>query len=210
MPTDGEKLRAFVNHREHVAVFDHDPPDPLRGHESCGPRCRPVDRFSRGDWVDDEGRPVIDPDEIGRLEAARIAQGRGELGLVNLARDLIADALIGGVAYSRFSNANAATGVGDSNTGFDVAQTDLQGAAYPTNKLRRAMDPGYPIRASNAITWRSTFATGDANFHWQERGIFNSATAGVGQMLNRHVVDLGTKTSAFSWQISSVDSVVLA
>lgn len=129
--------------------------------------------------------------------------------LVNLARDIIADAVTGGATYTRFNNANAALGVGDSATAFAAAQTDLQGSAYPTNKLRKAMDSGYPQRAANVITWRSTFATTEANFHWQERGVFNNPTGGSGQMWSRNVVDLGTKTSSFSWQFTATDTVVL-
>lgn len=129
--------------------------------------------------------------------------------LVNLSRDIIGDALTGGATYTRFNNANAALGVGDSGTAFSAAHTDLQGAAYPTNKLRKAMDSGYPQRAANVLTWRSTFLTSEANFHWQERGVFNNVTGGSGQMLSRNAVDLGTKTSSFSWQFTATDTIVL-
>jgi hypothetical protein len=125
--------------------------------------------------------------------------------LVNLARDMIADALIGGTTYNKFTNANAYLGVGDStdNTTPET-RTDLQAA---TNKARVGMAATYPQRTANAITWRSTFGTGDANFTWNERGVFNASTGG--QMLSRKVVSLGTKTSAASWELTCTDTVVL-
>lgn len=100
-------------------------------------------------------------------------------------------------AATPFSNANAHLGVGDSATAFAVGQTDLQAAS---NKLRKAMDATYPSGASNVITLRSTFATGDANFAWNEWGVFNASSSGT--MLSRKVESLGTKTSAQTWQFT--------
>lgn len=124
--------------------------------------------------------------------------------LVDLARDMIADAILGGSSYTKFSSANAHIGVGDSSTAFASTQTDLQAA---TNKTRKAMDATYPTRAANVLTWRATFATGDANYAWNERGIFNASSGG--QMLSRKVIALGTKTSSASWQLTCTDTVVL-
>lgn len=113
-------------------------------------------------------------------------------------------ALIGN-AITGFSNANAAIGVGDSSTAAAATQTDLSAV---TNKLRKAMDATYPqhtdgATASNAtVTFRSTFASADANFAWNEWGVFNSVTAGAGTMLNRKVESLGTKASGSTWQLT--------
>ena len=99
-----------------------------------------------------------------------------------------------------FNNGNAYLGVGDSTTAAAATQTDLQAA---TNKLRKAMDATYPSHTdattsgAATITFRSTFATTDANFAWQEWGLFNGSSGG--RMLNRKVTSLGTKTSAASW-----------
>lgn len=97
-------------------------------------------------------------------------------------------------ASTPFNNANTYIGVGDSTTAFSAAQTDLQAAS---NKLRKAMDATYPQVAANVVTYRSTFATSDANFAWQEWGVFNASSGGT--MLNRKVESLGTKTSAQTW-----------
>ena len=126
------------------------------------------------------------------------------MALTNAARDLIAQALIG-EAFTSFANANARIGVGDSSIVFGASQTDLQAS---TNKLRKAMEAAYPTRASNALTFRSIFSTSEANFAWNEWGVFNTASAGT--MLNRIVASLGTKTSAQSWQFTVTVTVVAA
>lgn len=97
-------------------------------------------------------------------------------------------------ASTPFNNANTYIGVGDSTTAFSAAQTDLQAA---TNKLRKAMDATYPQVAANVVNYRATFGTSDANYAWQEWGIFNASSGGT--MLSRKVESLGTKTSAQTW-----------
>jgi hypothetical protein len=111
-----------------------------------------------------------------------------------------------GQVLTYFNNAQAAIGVGDSTTAAADTQTNLSAA---TNKLRKAMDSTYPqhtdsnsTAGAKSIIFRSTFATGDANWAWQEWGVFNSTTDGTGRMLNRKVESLGTKTSAASWTIT--------
>lgn len=126
------------------------------------------------------------------------------MGLTNAMRDFIAADVIG-ESVTEFSNANSYIGVGDSTTAFAASQTDLQAAS---NKLRKAMDATYPQRSANVITFRSTFATSDANFAWQEWGVFNASSSGT--MFNRKVESLGTKTSAQSWQITCTLTVTAA
>jgi hypothetical protein len=118
------------------------------------------------------------------------------------------EALIGngtgtaGQALTFFNNGNAAIGCGDSSTAAAATQTDMQAAS---NKLRKAMDATFPthtdgvIVGAASIVFKSTFATSDANWVWNEWGVFNSPTAATGRMLNRKVEALGTKTSAASW-----------
>lgn len=118
-----------------------------------------------------------------------------------------------GQAKTYLTNANAAIGVGDSTAVADALHNDLQAA---TNKLRKACDLGYPSHtdgtalANNTIRFRSVFDTTQANFVWNEAGVFNSATAATGRMLNRKVQAMGTKSNTASWQITfdvSVTSV---
>jgi hypothetical protein len=109
-----------------------------------------------------------------------------------------------GTSVTAFDNANAYLGVGDSTTAAADTQTDLQASL---NKTRKAMDATYPQHTDStsssgakSITYKATFGTADANYAWQEWGLFNAASAG--RMLNRKVESLGTKTSAGTWVLS--------
>lgn len=123
------------------------------------------------------------------------------MGMTNAYRDLVASMTYTG-SGTAFNNANAYLGVGDSATAFAATQTDLQAAA---NKLRKAMEATYPTLATNVLTFRSLFGTGDANFAWAEWGVFNAAAAGT--MMSRKVEALGTKTSAQSWQLTATITI---
>lgn len=106
-----------------------------------------------------------------------------------------------------FNNANAALGVGDSTTANTLTGNDLLAA---TNKLRVGMDATYPTIAAAGtalsnrdLAFRSTFSTSQANWAWEEWGVFNSPTAATGRMLNRvNAAALGTKTSAATWVLT--------
>ena len=125
------------------------------------------------------------------------------MSLTNAGRDLVAKALIGD-SITNYANANAHLGVGDSSTAYAAAQTDLQAS---TNKTRKAMDATYPQRATNVLTFKSTFASGDANHAWAEVGVFNASTAG--DMLCRVVAALGTKASGSSWALTHTVTVTV-
>jgi hypothetical protein len=117
--------------------------------------------------------------------------------LTNAGRDFFAQAAMND-SPTFFDNSNAYLGVGDSTTAFAASQTNLQAE---TNKVRKAMEASYPQRAGNVLTYRSLFGTSDANFDWQEWGLFNHSSAGV--MLSRKVEDLGTKADTQSWQLTA-------
>jgi len=127
----------------------------------------------------------------------------------------IASAIIGDGGVTLFNEANAALGVGDNNTAFDVSQTTLEAESSSSGgqALRKGMDSGYPLRdpdsdgSTDKVRFKSTFTTSEANFHWYEWGVFNNTTDGGGDMLLRVVEDLGTKTSGDSW-ILQVDITV--
>lgn len=115
--------------------------------------------------------------------------------LTDTGRDHLAADVIG-ETVTEFNNANAAIGVGDSTQAFAKTDTDLIAA---TNKLRKGMEAGYPQRTGNQLSFRALFGTTEANFAWQEWGVFNALTGGV--MLNRKVESLGTKQNTQSWQL---------
>jgi hypothetical protein len=92
------------------------------------------------------------------------------------------------------SGVNAYLGAGDSTTAFAIGQTDLQAASNKTRKVATAS------RASGVLTFVASFGTSDANYAWEEVGIFNASSGGT--MLARKVEALGTKTSAQVWQLT--------
>lgn len=125
------------------------------------------------------------------------------MGLTTVGRDFIAGAITGHET-TLFNSTNAHIGVGDSSAAFAAAQTDLQG----TNKLRKPMDATYPQRTNNQLTFKATFGAADANWTWNEWGVFNAASDGV--MLNRKVENLGTKASGSTWVLTVTLTITAA
>jgi hypothetical protein len=125
------------------------------------------------------------------------------MALTNSGRDVIAS-LLTGASSIHFDNANAKIGVGDSTKTFSATQTDLQA---DTNKFRKGMDASYPTTKANVLTFKSTYGPSEANFAWNEWGVFNAASGGA--MLNRVVEYNGTKLSGQTWvfQVSLTVSI---
>jgi peroxiredoxin len=98
---------------------------------------------------------------------------------------------------SAWDNTHAYLGVGDSATAAVATQTGLQAA---TNKTYKAMDSTFPTRATQVCTWQATFASGDANYSWQEYTVVN-ASSDTGKNLNRVCADKGTKASGETWTL---------
>lgn len=153
-----------------------------------------IERYS-GDWAGDD---IV----AGLAPLLDVLEGDGNL-LMYGGSSALWERLIG-TGVTAFDNSNAYLGVGDSNTAASATQTDLQASS---NKLRKAMDATYPQHTdgtgstTNAtITFRSTFASGDANFAWEEWALFNASSSG--RMLNRKAVSMGTKTSAQTWTLT--------
>lgn len=110
----------------------------------------------------------------------------------NAGLQLEADLLIG-AGGTVFNSANAYIGAGNGTTAVSAAHTDLQGAS----KTRKAMNATFPSRSGQTVTWKSDFASGDANYSWEEMAVFNASTSGV--MLCRALVAAPfTKTSALA------------
>lgn len=123
--------------------------------------------------------------------------------LLTNAGGALAEDLLIGAGGTVFSNANAYIGVGNGTTAVSAAHTDLQGAS----KTRKAMNSTFPSRASQTLTFKSTFGTSDANYSWEEMAVFNASS--VGTMLSRALVSAPfTKTSSlsidatFTWTLS--------
>lgn len=95
--------------------------------------------------------------------------------------------------YPTYASATAYIGVGDSVTAFSTVQTDLQAAS---NKLRKSATAS---RSTVTLTFSAAFETSEANYAWNEVGVFNAASSGT--MLVRKVAVIGTKTSAERWTL---------
>lgn len=110
----------------------------------------------------------------------------------------------GGQAYT-----NSYTRIGVGNTGNSAgtetaADTDMAGAS----KYYQTADSTFPSVATNVLTVKSTFPTGQGNFAWNEWGIDQGGAGSntsnstvVAPLLNHKIVSggLGTKTSSSSW-----------
>lgn len=92
-----------------------------------------------------------------------------------------------------FNSSNAFIGVGNGSSAFSTRQTDLQGA----ETFRKGVDAGYPTVNPPMLTFKSTFAPNEANFPWEEWGVFNASTGGV--MLNRVIESNGVKQNNQTW-----------
>lgn len=103
-----------------------------------------------------------------------------------------------------FNQANSFVGVGDSSAAFASSQTDLQATS---NKLRVALDSA-PVRTSNSVDYTATFSTAQANFAWNEIGLFNSGSSGT--MLSRKLISLGTKPNTEAWTVTATVVYVAA
>ncbi len=99
---------------------------------------------------------------------------------------------------TKWDNANAHLGVGDSNIEAQSTQTGLQAQI---NKTYKPMDADYPRRSNQTVEWRATFGSSDANYAWEEFTVVN-ASDDSGKNLNRKVASKGTKAAGETWTLS--------
>jgi hypothetical protein len=172
---------------------------------------RPRDIALKFAWEKEAARAGYSPIEADRIARDLLAR-RGikplfrRMSINSLTRDNgahVIGQLISGNGGTAFNNANARICVGTSSTANPVPNT----STALTAEVCIAMDPTYPSVGapgvgSNIVTWRSTFASGDANQAWNEWGIRNAA-AGAGDLLNRAVQAFGTKIVGVVWQITA-------
>lgn len=127
---------------------------------------------------------------------------------VNSGIQRVMDLMIGAGGQAG-DNTHTFMGVGNSSTAEAAGQTDLQAATGSTNRQWKGMDATFPSRASQTVTYRSTYATTEANFNWLEVGVeidngtVSPGTAalstGTQKLLNRKVIAAGTKVNTQTW-----------
>ena len=106
--------------------------------------------------------------------------------------------LICSASGTKYDNATAQTGVGDSTTAAAATQTDLQAA---TNKAYVGMMAGFPTYGTDQkATWKSSYDGTTANYAWQEFIVRNGATAL--KDLCRKVSAQGSKASGQVWELN--------
>ena len=105
--------------------------------------------------------------------------------------------LTGVSAVQIFDATHAYIGVGDSSTAESAVQTDLQASSNKTRKVQAAT---YPQCSTNQAVFQAAFGSTDANYAWNEWGLFNASVAGT--MLNRKVASLGTKSAGSTWTLT--------
>lgn len=115
------------------------------------------------------------------------------MGIVTNGKNLILDMTFGLNSQTKINS----MGVGTDSTAFSATQTQLNPSVAGSVSLQ-ALDGGSPTRSAQVVTCQATFATGSANFTWNEIGLFNGTTNGTSTMLDRLVIGPFTKTSAVS------------
>lgn len=142
------------------------------------------------------------------------AEAAGNL-LTTMGLTTITALLIGaggtGALFNIGPSAKPVCGVGATATA--AAVTDVALGANGTSAWYQAMDPTFPTVSAGVMTGQTTFASGDANFAWNEwcwasgsgtvtaSATFASvyATAASRSMWNHKIASLGTKASGAAW-----------
>ncbi len=104
-------------------------------------------------------------------------------------------------------------GVGNGAGSAAIGDTDLSAAAGAANRQFYVMDASFPTQANGVFTVKSTFASADANFAWNEWGIdvaaptvANGTTVGALLLNHKSSAALGTKTTG-SWALTSTITI---
>jgi len=105
--------------------------------------------------------------------------------------------LIGSSGGTLFDNTNAYLAVGTGSGAADPGDTE----ATFTSIVPKGMEATFPTYGtSQKITFKSIYASGDANQAWNEFGVMNASTGG--DLLNRKVSAEGTKVVGQTWELT--------
>jgi hypothetical protein len=104
------------------------------------------------------------------------------------------------------TNTAARMGVGNGAGTAAVGDVDLSASSGSTNRWFNLIDATYPTTSAGVMTFKSTFASGDGNFTWNEWGIdigtptvTASSTVNACLLNHKTSASLGTKVSGGSW-----------
>ena len=143
--------------------------------------------------------------------------------IVNGGLGRINNLIIGTGSTAAFNSTQSVIGVGSSSTAEARSQTDLQAAAGAGNRWMQATSVAPTVttttNTNDTISCGSSFASGDANFAWNEwcwvvsTGTITATSAVLSgtvpgstgnTMLNRKVATMGTKASGAVWVFTTV------
>lgn len=110
------------------------------------------------------------------------------------------------IATGGYTASNTRIGVGDGNGSVPTAAASDTGLAAPTNRYFQLVSGSTPSVSGQVVTFQAVFASGNANFAWNEWEVDNGTTSGtsvLGTSLNHKGVSLGTKSSGSAWTMTS-------
>lgn len=112
--------------------------------------------------------------------------------IVTVGKNLAMDRLFGLGADGPITS----IGVGTDSTAAAVAQIKLNPSVAGSVLLKTA--DAETSRTNQTVTIKATFGTAEANFTWNEAGLFNGNTNGTSRMFNRVIIGPFAKSSAVS------------
>lgn len=133
--------------------------------------------------------------------------------LLNNGINRMVNLTIGTGSIAAYTNATSRIGTGNGVTAVAATDTDMSAAAGAANRWYQAMDATFQSVTAQTITFKSTFASADGNYAWNEWGVdgggASSAVVGTNgtttaALLNRvkPASSLGTKASGSSWALT--------
>jgi len=121
--------------------------------------------------------------------------------------------LLAGAGGLAMTNTQTRLGVGNGASAAAIGDTDLSAVAGAANRWFQIMDATYPSVATNVLTAKATWATGDGNFQWNEWSLdiqaataVSSAVVGATLFNHKSGAALGTKVSG-SWALTVTVSI---
>jgi hypothetical protein len=115
---------------------------------------------------------------------------------------------------TRIGVGNGTVSAGGGSVPAAVGDTDLAAAAGSANRWFQIMDATFPQQSNGVLTYKSTFASADGNFAWNEFGVdigtptVSSANT-VNAVLFNHKTSIaqGTKASGQSWAATATITI---
>jgi hypothetical protein len=118
-------------------------------------------------------------------------------------------ALLNATGGQAATNTATRLGTGNGAGSAAIGDTDLGAAAGSANRWFNIMDATFPSVATNVLTAKSTFASADGNYAWNEWGldigtptVSSSATVNATLLNHKTSAALGTKASGSSWALT--------